>query len=326
MASTSSLGPLSNFTVPGKTSWSNPQRVHRNSTFSSAAVATAANRATVWYNCFDSNQIPAGATIDGIELVSETINSGIGRIGTAGATGPTESATMSIRLYNGSSYSSSLYSNTFVGSNDYYPSSGAGTGVVLVGGPTNLVGLSWDPADQADFGFRIDVDSIVATPVAVALRGLALKVYYTEAVKIYSFNSVLGSDIKFVNNVYYCDEGLGGTPSIIDSIDTVEPDCPEPTPTPTPTLTPTLTPTPTPTPTPTQPYFTQVNIRDCANSFNNDSVRALNSGSISVGSTWYDDRNRICWEIVSLGGSGTVEVTFTSDDCAACCTTNHLTC
>lgn len=207
MASTSSLGPLSNFTVPGKTSWSNPQRVHRNSTFSSAAVATAADRATVWYNCFDSNQIPAGATIDGIELVSETINSGIGRIGTAGSTGPTESATMSIRLYNGSSYSSSLYSNTFVGANDYYPSSGAGTGVVLVGGPTNLVGLSWDPADQADFGFRIDVDSIVASPVAVVLRGLALKVYYTEA----------------------------GTPT------------PTPTPTPSQTITPTPTPTPTPT-------------------------------------------------------------------------------
>jgi hypothetical protein len=50
----------------------------------------------------------------------------------------------------------------------------------LVGGPTNLVGLTWDPADQADFGFRIDVDSITATPVIVALRGLALKVYYTE--------------------------------------------------------------------------------------------------------------------------------------------------
>lgn len=322
MASTSSLGPLSNFTVPGKTSWSNPQRVHRNSTFSSAAVATAANRANVWYNCFDSNQIPAGATIDGIELVSETINSGIGRIGTAGATGPTESATMSIRLYNGSSYSSSLYSNTFVGSNDYYPSSGAGTGVVLVGGPTNLVGLSWDPADQADFGFRIDVDSIVATPVAVALRGLALKVYYTEVAKIYSFNSVLGSDIIFVNGVYYCYDGFG-TPSIIDSIDTVEPDCVPASPSVTPSITPSVTPTPTPTPSPT---YIQVLIRDCSNYLNNASVRASYNGSTTVGSTWYDDRNRICWEIYGLGGLGTQLVTFTSDDCATCCSTNGLLC
>jgi len=179
MASTSSLGPLSNASVAGKTNWSFPVRIHRDQTASSSAVATAANRATLWYNCFDSGQIPAGATIDGIELVSTTIATGTGNIGTAGSTGPTESATLSIRLYNGSSYSSSLYSDTFVGPNDRYPSPN-GSGQVLVGGPTNLVGLSWDPANQADFGFRIDVDSITLTPVVVAVRGLALKVYYTE--------------------------------------------------------------------------------------------------------------------------------------------------
>ena len=325
MASTASLGPLSNFTVPGKSAWSNPQRVYRTSTFSSAAVATAANRATVWYNCFDSNQIPAGATIDGIELVSETINSGNGRIGTAASTTATESVEMSIYLYNGSSYSSVLYNNTFTGPNDYYPSSGAGTGVVLVGGPTNLVGLTWDPADQANFGFRIDVDSVVLTPIAVALRGLALKVYYTEVAKIYSFNGVLGDNIHAVDWVYYCYDGLG-TPSIIDSIDTIEPDCASPTPTPTPTITPTLTVTPTPTPTPTPPYYTQVLMWNCANNFETAAVRALNSGSTSTGSTWYDSKKRICWEIYSLGGSGTAEITFTSDDCATCCTNNHLTC
>lgn len=319
MASTASLGPLSNFTVAGKTSWLYPQRVYRTATASSAAVATAANRANVWYNCFDSNQIPAGATIDGIELVSETINSGDGTIGTAGATGPTESATMSIRLYNGSSYSSALYTNTFTGPNDYYPSSGAGTGVVLVGGPTNLVGLTWDPADQADFGFRIDVDSIVLTPVLSALRGLALKVYYTEPSKIYSFNDVSGSDIYSVNSVFYCYDGLG-TPSIIDSIDTIEPDCASPTPTPTPTVTPSITPTPS------APYYTQVLIWECDNNFKTGTVRALNSGSTSLGSTWYDSTKRVCWEIYGYGGSGTAEITFTSDDCATCCTNNKLTC
>ena len=318
MASTSSLGPLSNFTVPGKTGWSNPQRVYRTQTASSAAVAAAANLATVWYNCFDSNQIPANATIDGIELVSETINSGNGRIGTAGATGPTESATVSVRLYNGSSYSSVLYNNTFTGSNDYYPSSGAGTGVVIVGGPTNLVGLTWDPADQADFGFRIDVDSIVLTPVVVALRGLALKVYYTEVAKIYSFNDVSGSDIKSVNSVLYCYDGLG-TPSIIDSIDTIEPDCVPASPTPTPTVTPSITPTPS------APYYTQVLIRNCNDNFETAAVKALNSGSTSVGSTWYDSKKKVCWEIYSLGGSGTAEVTFTSDNCITCCSHNACT-
>lgn len=317
MASTSALGPLSNFTVPGKTSWGQPIRLYRTQTGSSAAFTVSANIANVWYNCFDNGQIPAGATIEGIELTSETIATGTGRIGTAGSTGPTESATMSIRLYNGSSYSSSLYSNTFTGANDYYPSSGAGTGVVLVGGPTNLVGLTWDPADQANFGFRIDVDSVVLTPVAVASRGLSLKVYYTEATKIYSFNDVSGSDIKSVNSVFYCYDGLG-TPSIIDSIDTIEPDCVPVSPTPTPTVTPSITPTPS------APYYTQVLIRDCVNSFNTDSVRALNSGSISLGSTWFDSRNKICWEIYSLGGSGTTERTFTSDDCVTCKSTNGL--
>ena len=179
MASTASLGPLANTTVAGKTSWGQPIRVHRDQTSSSAAFTTSANVATLWYNCFDSGQIPAGATIDGIELVSETIATGTGRIGTAGSTTAGETATMSIRLYNGTSYSSSLYSNTFSGPNDYYPDP-SGSGEVLVGGPTNLVGLTWDPADQADFGFRIDVDSITNTPVMIALRGLTLKVYYTE--------------------------------------------------------------------------------------------------------------------------------------------------
>lgn len=199
MANTSSLGPLSNTTVAGKTAWGQPIRVHRDQTASSAAFATAANRATLWYNCFDSNQIPSGATIDGIELVSTTIATGTGRIGTAGSTGASESATLSIRLYNGSSYSSSLYSNTFTGPNDYYPSP-SGSGQVLVGGPTNLVGLTWDPADQADFGFRIDVDSITLTPVVVALRGLALKVYYTEGVT-YLLDSINNVDPNTIDKI-----------------------------------------------------------------------------------------------------------------------------
>ena len=211
MASTSSLGPLSYSSVSGKTNWGQPMRVHRNQTSSSAAFATSASVATLWYNCFDSSQIPAGATIDGIELVSTTIASGTGNIGTAGSTGPTETATLSIRLYNGTTYSSSLYSNTFVGPNDRYPSP-YGSGQVLVGGPTNLVGLSWDPANQADFGFRIDVDSITLTPVVVALRGLALKVYYTEGVTylLDSINNVDPNTIDKISSV-----SLSGASKII---------------------------------------------------------------------------------------------------------------
>ena len=90
--------------------WSNPQRIHRTSTGSSAAVATAANKGTVWTGCFDASQIPSGATITGVELVAGTDPGGSGNsnIGNAGSTGGSESMTFQMYLYNGTSYSSPL--------------------------------------------------------------------------------------------------------------------------------------------------------------------------------------------------------------------------
>lgn len=170
MAETVTLGPLANLTP--STAWGQPQRVHRNQGGSNAAFAVAAGRRTTWYNCFDSNQIPAGATIDGVEFIL-TGSTGSNGFGTAGSTGGGESATINVRAWNGTSYSSIIYTNTFTGPNDY-----AGP---TIGGPTDLHGLSWNEADQADFGFDIDLSSIVATPVAVVIRGCAMKVYYTEA-------------------------------------------------------------------------------------------------------------------------------------------------
>jgi len=170
MAETNVLGPLSNLTP--STGWGQPQRVHRDQTGSSAAFSVWAGRRTTWYNCFDSNQIPAGATIDGVEFVL-TGSTGSNGFGTAGSTGPSESATINVRAWNGTSYSSIIYTNTFTGANDYDGPT--------IGGPTDLHGLTWNAADQADFGFDIDCASVVATPVAVVIRGVAMKVYYTAS-------------------------------------------------------------------------------------------------------------------------------------------------
>jgi len=214
MPNTAALGPLSNLTPPGRTAWIGAIRLHRDQTGVTSAAAVNATYGSTWYNCFNSGQIPVGATIDGIELTSETINSGTGFFGTAGSTGVGESGTIQIYFYNGSSYSSAVFSQTFNGANDYFPVPNGG-GQVIAGGPADLAGLSWNPADQANFGFRIDVTSVVATPVLIAVRGLSLKVYYTtpagpgniskldsvSSVNVSKFNSVSYSGITKINRI-----------------------------------------------------------------------------------------------------------------------------
>lgn len=171
MADTGYKGPLANITVAGFTSWGQPDRIHINQTGSNAAFAVAAGRRNTWYQCF-SNEIPEGATIDGVECFFSG-STGVNGIGTAGSTGAAESATFDLRLYNGSSYSSVLYSFTAVGPNDYDNP--------IIGGPTDLSGLSWDAANQANFGFDIECSAVVDTPVAVITRGIQMKVYYSTS-------------------------------------------------------------------------------------------------------------------------------------------------
>ena len=212
MADTGIVGPLANAAVgtglgdgTNYGAFSNPQRIHRTSAGSSAATVTAADKGTRWYNCFDSNQIPSSATILGVELVAgvDFDGSGNSNIGTFGSTGSTESITFRAFLYNGTSYSSALtydgstrtgitYSDsntaaTFLGANRRYL--GLSTLGTLFGGSTDLSGLSWDPANQADFGFALVSTAVVNTPVAGIIRGIGLKVYYSEAdpVKLLNF-------------------------------------------------------------------------------------------------------------------------------------------
>ena len=185
--------------------WSSPQRLHNGSVGSSATVATSAGKGTVWTGCFSSGDIPSGATVLGVEIVAgdDSDGSGVGYIGNAGSTGASESSTLQLFLYNGTSYSSALVFThalgsgitlngdsdelTVTGANKKYANDDSNVDS-LAGASDSLSGLSWSPSDQASWGFAITLKAVSATPVAVALRGLGLRVTYAS---FYS-NTVLG--------------------------------------------------------------------------------------------------------------------------------------
>jgi len=178
--------------------WSFASRVFRASTGSSAAVASgsgASPKGTVWKGCFDASQIPSGAVITGVELVAGTDPDGSGNsnIGTAGSTGASESITLQMYLFNGTSYSSALTflstpsggslngdstELTLTGGNKRYVNNTSGDDI-MAGSSTGLSGLSWDPADQANFGFAITTIAHSATPVGIVVRGIGLRVTYS---------------------------------------------------------------------------------------------------------------------------------------------------
>lgn len=176
--------------------WSQPQRLHNGSVGSNATVATSAGKGTIWTGCF-SSEIPSGATILGVEIVAgdDSDGSGVGYIGNSGATGATEASTFQLFLYNGTSYSSALVFThalgsgvslnsdsdelTITGGSRVYANTDS-TVDSLAGAADSLSGLSWDPSTQANWGFAITLKAITNTPVAVALRGLGLRVTYAS--------------------------------------------------------------------------------------------------------------------------------------------------
>ena len=203
MATTATLTPRNNNALgtglgDGVTygSWIQPARLHATSTSSPSAVATSAGKGNLWYNCFHDSQIPSGAVVTGVELVAAPDPDGSGNsyFATSAATGSTESGTLKVYFYNGTSYSSAL---TFVGSlasgvtlnaaEDELTLTGANIRYVandsnpdvLAGSSSGLSGLSWDPSDQANFGFAIVLSAVSSTPVIVANRGIGLRVTYS---------------------------------------------------------------------------------------------------------------------------------------------------
>ncbi len=200
MASTSAIGPSANAAIAGMTGFGQAQRLHRTSTGTGAAGFAGGNMGSIFTGCF-SSEIPLGATIQGFEITSETINSSKGDFGSFGSSGASEEALYSVHLWNGSTLSSAItmvnkqsssgivYSASdtlvnFTGANKRHPASSPfgtyGDGRVMAGGATELGGLSWTPGDQANFGFGIKVTTIVGTPTYGVIRGISLKCYYEE--------------------------------------------------------------------------------------------------------------------------------------------------
>ena len=181
MAVTSISPPTANATLgtalgDGNTyvSWTQPTRMYASG--SNVTYTTSNVAGNVWTGCFSST-IPATATITGVELVG----AGTARFGNAGSTSAGETFTYKMRFYNGSSYSSPLTflstpsggslngdstELTLDGSNKYYVNNTSGTDV-LAGANDSLSGLSWDPSDQADFGFAIYIVAESGTAVGI---------------------------------------------------------------------------------------------------------------------------------------------------------------
>ena len=226
MADTGIHGPRGNQAISGVTAFQWPQRIHEHQSGNSASGYSGL-RGHIWHTVF-SNEIPSGATVNGFEVISTTYLGGKGNIGTFGSTGSTEVATMEIYLWNGSSLSSPLtlqnrqtlpgysYTNTntrvtFTGGNKRHPAAAPfgtyGDGRVMAGGPTELGGLSFTVADQADWGFAVKCIAITQTPTYGAIRGIGLKCYYTGAASGYGHgvNDVASSDIIKVNDIATAD-------------------------------------------------------------------------------------------------------------------------
>ena len=196
MAVTSILPPSANTAIgsalsDGNTysSWSYATRMYSGG--SNACVATSPNIGTMWSGCFSST-IPTTATITGVELVG----SGNSRFGNAGSTSSGETFTYMMRFYNGSSYSAPLAflstptggslngdstELTLDGTNRYYVNNTSGTDV-LAGANNSLSGISWNPSDQANFGFAIYLTAETGSAVAVILGegNMGLRVTYSE--------------------------------------------------------------------------------------------------------------------------------------------------
>ena len=148
-------------------------RVLENSTSANAMAATATPSGVLFFNFFNDSQIPIEATILGVEVVAGTDFDGSGEsfIGSFGSS--TGTFDVECYLHNGTSYSSKLtwdnsvsisnfaLSNsdttaTYSAGNVRYKNNTSGDDL-LFGGPADLSGLSWDPANQANFGFALSM-------------------------------------------------------------------------------------------------------------------------------------------------------------------------
>ena len=171
-------------------------RVKEGSTGSATGVLSSNDEVLFMKNFFNDNQIPSGATIDGIEIVAGTDfdGSGNGYIGSSGGS----SGGFKIRafLYNGTAFSSALEhkqsvdsisgitstdsgtSLTWSGASRFYANNSTGDDI-LYGADDELSGLSWNASDQAEWGFAITFTEESGTGVGLWHRGIGLRCTYT---------------------------------------------------------------------------------------------------------------------------------------------------
>ena len=146
-------------------------------------------------NFFNDTQIPSGATVTGIEVVATTQSSNLNSyFASAGLSSGEFKFTWF--FYNGSAFSSALAhvgdvsgitgitstdsgaSLTFNGGNRKYLNSTPGDDV-LFGGTSDLSGLSWDPANQAEFGLAVTITDLSGTAIGAWVRGIGLRCTYS---------------------------------------------------------------------------------------------------------------------------------------------------
>jgi hypothetical protein len=150
----------------------------------------------------EEDTIPSNAEIVGVSLlaVSDPDGTGEGYIGSAGPQGNSARFDMECYFYNGTTYSDKLtwdvdnapdgmtfFSTTggvnsrarFTGPNVHYKND-TDLRDILFGGENDLSGLSWDPANQANFGFSMIwlAPGGAGTVLASVQRGLTMKVSY----------------------------------------------------------------------------------------------------------------------------------------------------
>ena len=196
-------------------------RVLETSTGANAMAATATPSGVKFFNFFNDNQIPAGSTIQGIEIVAGTDFDGSGdsRISSFGSSTGTfevecyvhnnkeysERLTFSSAPINnvggsGGTLSDSDRTATFDGSNKHYLNNSAGDDV-LFGGTSELFGKDWDVSDQASWGFAITFQAESNSMVAGILRGFGMRVTYVEPTRIEKINAIISGSIERINTV-----------------------------------------------------------------------------------------------------------------------------
>ena len=137
---------------------------------------------TITWSGFSSLSIPSGATINGITISVEVSSNSFG-------------VSPQIRVYNGTSYSTSVAANTWP--------SGKGVSVHTYGGASDLWGLSWTPTTAAGISFDY-LFAAMTSGRGVYFDYITITVTYTAAgasATVHTVNTVAEANIATIKTV-----------------------------------------------------------------------------------------------------------------------------